>query len=203
MYLLVTFLLAFSFSFVGSIPPGILNISALQLGLANKMNLAWRFAIAAALVEYPYAWIAIEFEDLITAFPFIASNLQLLTGITMITLGVFNLWSARKPIKIMEGFQNSGFRRGLALSVLNPMALPFWIGVTAYLKSLKWIELASKVEIQLYLLGVALGAFSLLIVIAFLAKQMFAHLHGHRIFETIPGLVLIVLGTYALVNIYL
>jgi threonine/homoserine/homoserine lactone efflux protein len=203
MYLLITFLLAFSFSFVGSIPPGTLNISILQLGLASKMNLAWRFAIAAALVEYPYAWIAVEFEDLITASPFIANNLKLLTGVTMITLGLLNLWSARKPIKIIEGFRKSGFRRGLVLSILNPMALPFWIGVTAYLKSLDWITLTSALEVQAYLFGVSLGAFCLLIAVAMLAKEMFAHLHGHRIFETIPGLVLIVLGTYALAIIYL
>jgi threonine/homoserine/homoserine lactone efflux protein len=201
--LIFIFLIAFCFSFVGSIPPGTLNISILQLGLGGKMNLAWRFAVAAAIVEYPYAWIAIEFEDLITDSPFIADNLQYLTGLTMITLGALNVWSARKPIKIMKSFHESGFRRGLVLSALNPMAMPFWIAVTAYLRSLNWIQLQNNFQIQAYLLGVCLGAFSLLIVVAFLAKAMLTHLHGHAIFERVPGLVLIALGVYALIDAYI
>ena len=38
-------------SFLGSIPPGTLNILVLQLGLDNKLKAALRFALAVALIE--------------------------------------------------------------------------------------------------------------------------------------------------------
>jgi threonine/homoserine/homoserine lactone efflux protein len=195
---LTTFALAFCFSFIGSIPPGTLNLSMIQLGLEHRMEIAWRFALAAAIIEYPYAWLALEFEDLITSSPFITNNFQLITGLVMILLGSFNLWSAQKPGKLSERFHASGFRRGIVLSILNPLALPFWIGVTAYLKSLNWIDLSSSYEVHSYLFGVSLGALTLLIVLAFLARKLVSYFQGHSLLKKLPGITMIALGLYAL-----
>src|SRR5688572_29425867 len=136
------FLLAFVFSFLGSIPTGTLNLTVLQLGLEKKINIAWRFAIAAALIEYPYAWLAVAFKNLITSSPVILSNFKLISAVVMVVLGVFNLWSAHKPTVFMKKFQESGFRRGLLLSILNPLTMPFWIAITAYLSVQGWIVLS-------------------------------------------------------------
>ena len=38
---LITFGIAFFFSFVGTIPPGTLSLTIIQLGLGNKINIAW------------------------------------------------------------------------------------------------------------------------------------------------------------------
>src|SRR5688500_11666375 len=149
MMLILTFLLAFAFSFIGSIPPGTLNLTVIQLGLEHRIGIAWRFAIAAAIVEYPYAWLAVEFESLITSSPVITQNIQLIASLIMIVLGAFNVLSARKPGKFYNRFNDSGFRRGIVLGILNPLALPFWIGVTAYLKSQKWIMLSSNLEVHI------------------------------------------------------
>ncbi|MFM7851337.1 MAG: LysE family transporter, partial [Flammeovirgaceae bacterium] len=129
------FVLGTAFSFIGSIPPGTLNVSVLQLGLEKKVNTALRFALAVSIVEYPYAWIAVEFESLISRSPWIAANLQLITAVVITTLGIFTVWSARKPSNFSVKFNESGFRRGLILSVLNPMAIPYWTGATAYFKA--------------------------------------------------------------------
>src|SRR5688500_2444634 len=96
MDMLQNFLLAFLFSFLGSIPPGTLNLTVLQLGLEKKMNIAWRFAIAAALIEYPYAWLAVTFENYITSSSVILGNFKLISAIVMISLGALNIWSAQK-----------------------------------------------------------------------------------------------------------
>lgn len=197
---LVTFCLAFFFSFIGSIPPGTLNLSMIQLGLAHNMSTAWRFAVAAAIIEYPYAWLAVEFESLITASPVVTENLQLITGIVMILLGIFNLWSARKPGKLSQRFNESGFRRGLVLSVLNPLALPFWIGVTAYLESLHWIDLSSTLAIHSYLTGVAIGALAVLMLLAYLAKKLVSYFQHNSLLKQIPGATLLALGVYAIVE---
>ena len=69
MDLVLAFILGAVFSFVGSIPPGTLNLTVLQLGLQGKTAIALRFALAVTIVEYPYAWIAVEFESWITSRP--------------------------------------------------------------------------------------------------------------------------------------
>jgi threonine/homoserine/homoserine lactone efflux protein len=57
------FLIGLIASFIGSIPPGTLNIMVLQMGLENKIRTAMRFISGRSIIEYPYAWIAVEFED--------------------------------------------------------------------------------------------------------------------------------------------
>ncbi|HEX6891903.1 MAG TPA: LysE family transporter, partial [Chryseolinea sp.] len=149
-------------SFIGSIPPGTLNILVLQLGLENKLKAALRFALAVALVEYPYAWIAVEFEAWITSSPAIQQHFKLLAASVMIILGVLGVWTAQKPTMASVKMQESGFVRGLILSILNPQAIPWWIGVTAYLKSEGFVVLDSPLRIHSYVLGTAIGALALL-----------------------------------------
>lgn len=200
MELLQNFFLAFIFSFLGSIPPGTLNLTVLQLGLEKKINIAWRFAVAVALIEYPYAWLAVVFENFITASPAILNNFKLISGVVMILLGAFNLWSARKPSVFMKKFQESGFRRGLLLSILNPLAMPFWIAVTAYLSVQGWIVLSPAGHLHSYLLGISLGALALLLLVAYMAKRMVTVFQSHSKIKLIPGIVLLVLGVYAFID---
>lgn len=200
MGILQNFLLAFVFSFLGSIPPGTLNLTVLQLGLEKKINIAWRFAAAAALIEYPYAWLAVTFEKYITSSPVILDNFKLISAIVMITLGALSIWSAQKPTVFTEKFQESGFRRGIALSILNPLAMPFWIAVTAYLSVQGWIVLPDNKHLHAYLLGISLGAFVLLILVAYLAKRMVLFLKPGSKVKLIPGFVLLALGIYAFIE---
>jgi threonine/homoserine/homoserine lactone efflux protein len=186
-----------AFSFLGSIPPGTLNLSVLQLGLENKMGIAWRFALAVAIIEYPYTWLAIQFEYWITSNPLVIENFQLITAIVMTTIGIGNLVSAQKPSTLTEKFQASGFRRGLILSILNPLALPFWIGVTAYLKAQGWIALPTVLHLHSYVLGTSVGAFILLGLFILLAKRFSGYANQKSWVKLIPGVTLLVLGIYA------
>lgn len=199
---LQTFLMAFVFSFLGSIPPGTLNLTMLRLGLEDKMNIAWRFALAAALIEYPYAWLALLFEDWITSSPVIVNNFKLIGAIVMITLGVLTIRTALKPAADVGSARERGFRKGLVLSILNPLALPFWIGITAYLKSQGWISLSTSGEVHSYLFGISLGALTLLILVAYLARKATLVFSPSAKVKFIPGVVLLLLGTYALVQYF-
>lgn len=200
MEVFVAFLLAVFFSFVGSIPPGTINLTILQLGLDNKMKVAWRFAITAAIIEYPFAWIAVKFERWITSSPIIIENIQLITAIVMIVLGIFNLWSSGKPTTFSQRYSNSGFRRGIVLSILNPLALPYWVGITAYLRNQNWIDLSTPLALQGYLIGVVIGSGLLLILLAYLATKVSKQFQQNRYVKKIPGVMLLALGLYALIQ---
>lgn len=201
--MITNFFVAFFFSFIGTIPPGTLNLTILQLGLENKIRTAWRLGFAAALIEYPYAWLAVKFEQLITSSPLIAENAQLLTAIVMTLLGIFNLVPQRKQSKFAEKFNNSGFRRGLLLGILNPLALPFWVGTTAYLNSQHWIDLTTPLGLQGYLFGVSAGTLTLFVLLAYLAKLIAARFQQNRLLKKVPGIIMLTLGLYAFLQYFI
>lgn len=197
---LQNFILAFAFSFTGSIPPGTINLTILQVGLERKMNIALRFALAAALMEYPYAWLAVTFESYITSSPVIVDNFKLIGSVVMIVMGSLNVWSARKPTAFLNKLQGSGFRRGLILGILNPMAIPYWIAMTAYMRLQGWIEFSDPLHLHAYLLGVSVGGFILLLIIAHLAQRMITAYRPGSIVKYIPGIVLLILGLYTFIQ---
>ncbi|MDL5050177.1 LysE family transporter [Oscillatoria amoena NRMC-F 0135] len=196
------FLIGFIFSFLGSIPPGTLNMMVLQLGLERKIKVALRFALAVALVEYPYTWIAVKFEQVITSSPVVIHNLQLWGAIIMTLIGMVSLWTVRKPSTLSVKFQQSGFRRGIILSILNPQAIPFWIALTAYLKYQGWIDISTTWRLHSYILGTSLGAFGLLSLLTFMANQVATSFTDNRLIRMIPGLVLLALGTFGLIRYF-
>lgn len=200
---LQVFLIGLFVSFVGSVPPGTLNILVLQLALENKIKIALRFALAVALVEYPYAWIAVEFEDWITSSPLVLQNFQLTGATVMTTIGAFSLWSARKPSEFSVRLQESGFRRGLILSILNPQAIPFWIAITAYLKMEGWIDLSTGLRLHSYVFGTSAGAMMLLTLLAIMARKVSATFQTSRMLRMLPGAVLLLLGTIGLTKYFL
>jgi threonine/homoserine/homoserine lactone efflux protein len=200
---LQVFLIGVVASFLGSIPPGTLNILVLQLGLANKLKAALRFALAVAIVEYPYAWIAVEFEAWVTGSPVVQENFKLLAASVMVILGILGLWAARKPSVATVRLQESGFVRGLILSILNPQAIPWWIAVTAYLKSQGWIVIDTTARLHAFVLGTALGALALLTLLAFGAQRLSKLIQHNRLVAILPSAVLLALGVFTFLKIFL
>lgn len=197
MEMLSTFAIAFAFSFIGTIPPGTLNLTIIQLGLNHRTDVAWRMALAAAIIEYPYAWIAVEFQDYLSQSIEITHDFHLVSGLVMVLLGVLILWSSTKPSKFTKRFDESGFRKGIILALLNPLAIPFWMAMTAYLKSHDWIDLSDQLEIHAYLIGVSTGTVALFMLFAYLARMVVSYLKSSRILRLLPGVVLILLGIYS------
>ena len=199
----MNFFFSFFFSFTGSLTPGTINLSAVQLGLDKKPQIAWRLALAAASIEYIYAWLAVKFEAFITSAPVVMNNFQLIAAIVMLTLGTLTIRAASRPSTFTEKFYNSGFRRGLTLGILNPLAMPFWIGVTAYLKSQHWIDLSTSFQLHSYLAGVSLGVFTLLVTVAYLANKVVSVIkHNSELLKKIPGFMMLGLGVFALVRYF-
>jgi threonine/homoserine/homoserine lactone efflux protein len=84
------------------------------------------------------------------------------------------------------------------LGLLNPLAIPFWLAMTAYIKSRGWIDLSTNAEIHAYLLGVSLGTLTLFMLLAYLAKMVVSQFQTGTILRKFPGAVLIALGVYAI-----
>ncbi len=192
------FLLGLLFSFVGSIPPGTLNMIVLQLGMDQRIKTAFRFALAVAIVEYPYAWMGVQFEYWLTSSPLVIKNFQLITAVVMVTMGVLSLLPAKKSVGAEGGFRDSGFRRGLVLSILNPMAIPYWMAFTAYMKAQGWIDLSTVGLLHSYVFGTSMGALLLLTLFIFLANRLSGYSDKNPWVKKVPGVLLLLLGFFAL-----
>lgn len=195
--LIVAFVLGAFFSFIGSIPPGTLNMLVLQMGLMGRTQIALRFSAAVAIIEYPYAWIAVEFESWVTSNPVVLEHFKLITAVVMTLAGVLVLLTTGKPGSVTSRLEESGFRRGIILSILNPMAIPFWMAVTAYLRSNGWLDISTRIRLHSYVLGTSVGTILLLLIFIFLARRVSGYAQHNVWVRRTPGIVLVVLGLYA------
>ena len=197
---MLVFAAGFVFSFLGSIPPGTLNLSVIQLSLEGHKTAALRFALAAALFEFPYAYAAVEFEQVVTSSPWVIGNFRLLAAVVMLILGLTNIIVHLRKVDMPEKIsaKKSGFRKGAVLSILNPLAIPFWIGVTAYLKNQEWISLPGYQQILIYISGISVGTFVLLVLLTLLGTKLGPFFRQNKLVNIIPGLVFLILGAYAL-----
>jgi len=192
-----TFLVGLFFSYLGSIPPGMINISILQLSMQNKKGAAISFTIAAVIVEFVYAAIAVRFQIFLTENTSITDHFQLVTAAVLIGLGIANLLTQKKKsIEVKKGEKRNAFKRGALISLANPLAIPFWLAVTSYLQSMNWIHLEHS-SFWWYIVGISTGTFLLLLTIIVLTARYSLFLNNQFIVYKVPGLIFIGMGLWS------
>lgn len=201
MELVLLFVIGFFFSYIGSIPPGSINISVLQLSLSGHTAAATRFAVIAAVVEFFYAYIAVKFQQIILSSQVMQDNFKLIAAIVLLVLGILSLRSGSGQKGWERKLETSGLRKGFLVSVANPLAIPFWIAITAYLETNNWISLNSSNEF-VYVSGISTGTISLLLTLVFLGKKASNFFMANQDkAKKIPGIVLLTLGIYSLIQL--
>lgn len=197
MTLLALFLIAFAFSFIGSIPPGIINVSVMQYAMQGKKNAAISFAIAAGLTEYIYAGIAVRFQIFLTSHESITEYFQLVSGSVLIILGVLNWFKKTSETKpIITGEKRNAFKKGVLIGFANPLAIPFWLMVTAFLQSMQWVVITHS-NFWIYVAGVSCGTLALLLIVAKVGSRFSSIQNNHWLIYKLPGLLFIGMGLWS------
>ncbi|MCR9249821.1 MAG: LysE family transporter [bacterium] len=188
-------------SFLGSIPPGTINISVMQLAMLQRRSAALAFGLAASLVEFVYAGLTVRFHIFLTENTNITDNFQIITAIAMIILGIANMRSHKKTEDVHtpyeKGLRRHAFRKGLLLGVMNPMTVPFWLAVTAYLETNSWVELNSD-NFYGYIAGISIGTFLLLAVVTQLGSKFKQVANNEFVVHKLPGLAFLCMGLWNL-----
>lgn len=201
--ILQTFLVAFFVSYVGSIPPGTINVSVMQLAIIGKKRAAIFFALSASLVEFVYAGITVQFHLFLNNNAFIADYFKIITSLALIALGLWNLFSNTKTSQVKVDTKltgRHGFLRGLVLGILNPMTIPFWLAITTYLENDGWVDV-SNAGFWFYLVGLAAGTFCLLLTVQASGSRFTKVADNPLLVQKVPGLLLFLLGVYFLVKL--
>jgi threonine/homoserine/homoserine lactone efflux protein len=161
---------------------------------------AVRFTLVAAVIEFVYAYIAVKFQQLILSSQMLQDNFKLIAAVVLIILGLLSLRSGSGQKRWEKKLESSGLRKGLMVSVANPLAIPFWIAITAYLETNNWISLNSSNEF-IYIAGIAAGTIALLFTLVFLGSKASRFMTNQERAKKIPGFVLLGLGIYSLVQL--
>ncbi len=203
--ILQTLIVAFVVSYIGSIPPGTINVSVMQLAILNKRRAAVFFALAASLVEFAYAGVTVQFHIFLNNNEVIADYFRIITSIALIGLGLSNIFSKSTASSVKVDTKltgRHGFARGLLLGFLNPMTIPFWLAITTYLENDQWIDV-SAFGFWMYLIGLSSGTFCLLLTVNALGKRFSRIADNQFLVHKVPGFLLLGLGVYFLLKLVL
>ncbi|WP_420317163.1 LysE family translocator [Ekhidna sp.] len=198
-----TLIVAFVVSYVGSIPPGTINVSVMQLAILNKRRAAVFFALAASAVEFIYAGITVQFHIFLNNNEVISDYFKIITSLALIVLGFWNIFSKSTSSSVKVDTKltgRHGFARGLILGFLNPMTIPFWLAITTYLENDEWINV-DEYGFWMYLVGLSLGTFCLLLTVNAAGKQFTKIADNTFLVHKVPGLMLFGLGIYFLLKL--
>lgn len=201
--ILQTLIISFVISYVGSIPPGTVNVSVMQLSILKKHRAAIFFSFAACLVEFIYAGITVQFHIFLNTHPEIANYFRIITAIALIALGLWNLFSKSTSSSVKVDTKltgRHGFARGLVLGFLNPMTIPFWLAITTYLENDGLVDV-SGFGFWAYLIGLSTGTFFLLLTVDALGKRFTQIADNKFLVHKVPGFILLALGVYYLLKL--
>ena len=156
----------FLISWLGALPFGTLNITALDISATSGIQAALLFAIAAVSVELFYVRLSLLGNKKWTLNQQWVTPLLLLGALLLGYLAVSNFLTpvSVEPYTISTNktaFQksiNSPILLGILLSALNPLQFPFWLTWNKVLTK-KNILQHTRVSNILYMLGIGIGTF--------------------------------------------
>ena len=195
-------LLGVLMAYIGLIPPGMINMTVVRTTLSYGRKQAVSFAAGASVVVSIQASIAMVFANYFHSHPEVLEGLTMVGGIVLLVLSGFFYIQARKKFR-GEGKEktNGFFSAGLALSALNMLSVPFYLGWSTFLSLKGWITLQQP-YILFFVLGAGIGAFLLCVSYSYFAKvvQQKAQFIASNINYILSGLFF-VLGVVTLVKI--
>jgi len=168
--LLLTFVVAIVVSFLGYIPPGNINLTAMQLSINKNIKQAVIFITTFSIFEAFFTYILMRFAA------WFAEKESVLHLLNWALIGVFILlglltWNKTKhnaPLQ-KEYTKGASIRTGILLGIFNPIQIPFWAIVGTYVIGHGWIT-TEGLGLHIFALGSGIGAFSCLYVYAHFAK---------------------------------
>ena len=123
-----------------------------------------------------------------------------IAGTAMIVLGILNLLSKTSANDVKTAHEEirkrNAFRKGVLLGIANPLTIPFWLAVTAYLQNNRWITLDGN-NLYAYSLGISVGTFFLLLCVSQLGNRFKAIANNRVIVHIVPGILFICMGLYS------
>ena len=192
------FLAGLAISFFGSMAPGTLNMTTLQVSAFDSVQSALWFAFGAVIIEMIYAALAVTLLHRIKIPIPWKESAEWIFVFGLIFYGGYVLYAQffNAPSATIEkvDFSGSAFFFGMSLSVVNPFQVPFWMFWGTLLKQRNILD-QSSTAILIYTVSAGTGAFSLLAGYAILGGENRPWINAHQFeFMVFYGSVFLLLG---------
>ena len=157
--------LGYLLNFLTSIPFGTINMTVAETAVKKSKRIALWFALGAALVQIAQIFISLKFSTILNrneqySQNFIYASIPILLG-----LSLFFLLKKDKPVQngTTSGDTTKGFFRGMFISSLNMVNIPFYVFVGGYLAPAKWFYL-DNTHILLFSIGTFFGGLTVFLL---------------------------------------
>lgn len=157
-------------AYFGLISPGMLNMTTLKIRINTGKIESLKFAVGASVIVLLQASIALFFADFFVKNPKIIELIKVAAIFVFFTLSIFFFFLSRKKVTSNSNSSKQNyFMSGLAMSAVNMLAIPFYLGISIYLASANKIIIAQPF-ILLFVIGAAIGSFLLFYTYIIFAK---------------------------------
>lgn len=180
-------------SFVGSLPPGLLNIIAVQISGERGSKAAFTYAAGATLAEMLVVWLALTCINWFNNKKNFFALLEWMTAFILVLFAAACFMAAylmEDLGRIIPRFLFSSFLTGLLFSLLNPVHIPFWIGWSNFLYGRGTLH-RNRYQYIWYVTGIGLGTMmGFLIYITGGPYLLVLIQHNSTVINTVFGMIL-------------
>lgn len=172
MNIFLLFISSVFISFLGSVQLGPVNLAVIKAILDKGFKSAIYIAIGGVIPELIYSWMAISTSEM----NFLKQNINILQWLVVpffISIGVFNILR-KNQTDITSKVNNDNGNEiviGFLLALFNFQLFPFWLSVVIFFNSNGLLHQISTLSMFVFTMGSAVGAFGLLISIAYLTNR--------------------------------
>ncbi|MFC5193908.1 LysE family transporter [Bizionia hallyeonensis] len=203
MNITLVFFISFLTTFLATLPPGLLNMTAAKISLKENLTRGIMFSLGACLIIIFQALIATVFARYLSNHPDVIEILRIVALIIFAIISVYFLFIAKctekekKDVDVRS--KTSRFFHGMFLSSINVFPIPFQAYVAISLASFGVLEF-HNIGIASYVLGASSGAFvALYIYMIFFDKIKDRKIASQKSMNYLIG---IITGLVAIVTLF-
>jgi threonine/homoserine/homoserine lactone efflux protein len=149
-------------SFIGIIPPGLINMTAVKINNKEGKRTAIWFVLGAVLIICIQVFFSLLFAKIINRRPDLVVLMREIGFCIFTALTIYFLWIAKipkdKPKKLKKNSKTKRFFLGILLSTLNFFPIPYYVFVSILLASYKLFSF-DTISILIFVSGALLGSF--------------------------------------------
>lgn len=196
-------LLGYAMAFVGVLPPGMLNMTAMKTAISVNKKAGLLYSFGAALMVVPQSFIALYFARFFARHPEIIENLSIAGVVVLFSLGFFFLWqTGRKTTPESKIRKGNYLLIGIVMSSLNMLAIPYYLVYSAILET-NGLLLLEKWHIVFFVIGAFLGAFSIFVLYVLLSGVLISRVRFiAKNINYILGFLFLSLGILLLIDLF-
>jgi threonine/homoserine/homoserine lactone efflux protein len=156
-------LLGFLGSFIGVLPPGLINMYAAKISMKEGRKRAFLFSIGVCITVMLQTFIALLFAGYIGKHPEVVSMLQKVALGIFISLTIYFIFIAKDTRREIrdhnENSKRNRFFLGVFIALLNVLPIPYWIYLSITFSAFGMFSF-SQPELVLAVIASGLGTYA-------------------------------------------